>query len=437
MFHIKTFGCQMNVYDSEKISGILCSLGLRQSKDGELSDIYIVNTCAVREKSEEKLFSYLGRLNEIKKKKDTIIGVAGCVAQVEKDKIFKRAPSVDFIIGPDSYKDLSSIIKDAIKKREKIISTKRHKIFQELDNILPLRKNNFSAYVTVMEGCNKFCSFCIVPFARGREKCRKFNVLLSEVNNLSKNGFREITFLGQNIDSYRDPETNLSLKDLLAEANNIQEIEWIRFITSHPKDITEEFISSLSRLEKITKYIHLPVQAGSNQVLEKMKRGYTREEFIRKIEMIREIIPDVSIGTDVIVGFPGESDDDFSKTLELLEKIKFDNLFSFKYSPRPGTAAYKMKYDVPNSEKIKRLMEVQNKQNEIQLQKNRQFLGKIVKAFVTGLSKKDPHVFSGRDEGNRVINLKANGNVLGKFIRVKIESVGPHSLNGYLEEIID
>ncbi len=428
VFAIKTFGCQMNEYDSERIAGILSSLSMRKAGNGEIPDVYIVNTCAVRKKSEEKLFSFLGRIKELRKKKRVIIGVTGCVSQVEREKIFERAPYVDFVLGPHAYKEIPKIL-DEIEKSEKIIDVRWRKEYQELENN-PLRESPFSAYITVMEGCNKFCSFCIVPFARGREISRSMKNIIEEAEKLARKGYKEIQFLGQNIDAYRDPDTGERLIELLRKASEIEGIEWIRFITSHPKDIDENFIVSLKELKKVTKYIHLPAQAGSNSVLERMRRGYTREEFIEKVNMIRDHIPDMAIGTDIIVGFPGETEKEFEETMKLLEEIKFDNLYSFKYSPRKGTLASKMKDDVPHKIKTERLIKVQNLQKEIQLEKNRKFVGKIIKVFVTGKSKKDPSVFAGRDEGNRVVNFRASKNFIGKFVDILITDATPHSLKG-------
>lgn len=428
LFAIKTFGCQMNEYDSERIAGILSSLSMKKAENGEIPDIYIVNTCAVRKKSEEKLFSFLGRIKELRKKKRVIIGVTGCVSQVEREKIFERAPYVDFVLGPHAYNEIPKILEE-INQKEKIIDVRWRKEYQELERG-PLRESPFSAYITVMEGCNKFCSFCIVPFARGREISRRMKNILKEAKELAEKGYKEIQFLGQNIDAYRDPDSGGKLIDLLRKANEIEGIEWIRFITSHPKDIEEDFIISLKELKKVTKYIHLPAQAGSNSVLERMRRGYTREEFIEKVNMIRSHIPDIAIGTDIIVGFPGETEEEFKDTLRLLEEVKFDNLYSFKYSPRKGTLAARMKDDVPNKIKTERLIKVQNLQKEIQLEKNKTFVGKIVKVLVTGKSKKDPLIYAGRDEGNRVVNFSADKNHLGEFIRVLIEEATPHSLKG-------
>jgi len=428
LFSIKTFGCQMNEYDSERIAGILSSLSMKRAENGEIPDIYIVNTCAVREKSEEKLFSFLGRIKELKKKKRVIIGVTGCVSQVEREKIFQRAPYVDFVLGPHAYKDIPRILEE-IEKKEKVIDVRWRKEYQEIEKG-PLRESPFSAYITVMEGCNKFCSFCIVPFARGREISRSMENILKEAKELAEKGYKEIQFLGQNIDAYKDPDSGAGLAKLLKKASEIEGIEWIRFITSHPKDIDEKFILSIKELEKVTKYIHLPAQAGSNSVLERMRRGYTREEFIEKVNMIRSHIPNISIGTDIIVGFPGETEEEFEDTLRLLEEVRFDNLYSFKYSPRKGTLASRMKDDVPKQVKIERLIKVQELQKRIQLEKNKSFVGKIIKVLVTGSSKKDPSIYAGRDEGNRVVNFRASKNLMGEFAQVFIEEGTPHSLKG-------
>ncbi len=417
----------MNEYDSERIASILNSLSMRRVENGEIPDLFIVNTCAVREKSEEKLFSFLGRIKELNKLKRVLIGVVGCVSQVERERIFERAPFVDFVLGPHSYKEIPKVLEE-IKKRQKIMDVGWRRDYQELD-IEIVRESPFSAYVTVMEGCNKFCSFCIVPFSRGREISRDINNILDEVRGLADKGYKEIQFLGQNIDAYTDPGTGERLIDLLYKASEIDGIEWIRFITSHPKDIKEDFILSLKNLKKVTKYIHLPAQSGSSSVLQRMRREYTREEYMEKVSMIRSLIPEMVIGTDIIVGFPGETEGEFEETLKLLEEVRFDNLYSFKYSPRKGTLASRMKDDVPKEVKVQRLMKVQNLQKKIQWEKNKNFVGKMVKVLVTGKSRKDSSIFAGRDEGNRVVNFRGNVKI-GEVCTVLIEEATPHSLKG-------
>ncbi|MBE0460220.1 MAG: tRNA (N6-isopentenyl adenosine(37)-C2)-methylthiotransferase MiaB [Candidatus Aminicenantes bacterium] len=427
-FFIHTFGCQMNENDSEHIAGLLAASGYQQANTIEESDVVIVNTCAVRQKSEDKLYSLLGRLGTLKKTKNLTIGVAGCVAQLQRSNLFDKNPFIDFILGPDNYWQISRIISSC--NTDKFIATHWHNEWKEIPHIQTLRENFTSAYVTIMEGCNNFCSFCIVPFTRGREKYRPMNHILNEIKSLAQQGYKEIQLLGQNVNSYKAPKTGKDFVSLLKEVDRIDSIQWIRFITSHPKNFTKEISAAMKDSEKVCRQLHLPVQSGSTSVLQRMKRGYSRVEYLQIIEILRDLMPDICLSTDIIVGFPGETDKDFQETISLLQTVRFTNLFSFRYSPRPYTAASRMKDSIPLETKKKRLIELQSIQKELQLKMNQSLIGQTMKVLCTGQSKKDPKIFSGRNEGYQVINFRSEKDVIGKFVKVRILSCGPYSLQG-------
>jgi tRNA-2-methylthio-N6-dimethylallyladenosine synthase len=427
-FYLRTFGCQMNENDSERIAGILTARGAKMSDSPEDSDLIIINTCAVREKSEEKLYSYLGRLAPLKKSKKAVVGVVGCVAQLYRSEIMERTPFVDFIIGPDNYSQLSDIIRSS--QEEKIVSTSWSKDFHEYPSEMTLRKSAVSAYVTIMEGCNNFCAYCIVPFTRGREKFRAKENILEEILYLADNGYLEVQLLGQNVNSYSDPESGKDFAFLLREVNRVDGIEWIRFITSHPKNFNRDIAEAMKESEKVCRQLHLPIQSGSTSVLKRMNRGYTREEYLEKTVILRQLMPDISLSTDIIVGFPGETEDEFQDTLGVLEKVRFTNIFSFRYSPRPLTAASRGKDSVPFDEKKRRLIQVQELQKKIQVEFNRSLIGRTMKVLCLGKSKKKPSVYAGRNQGYQVVNFKSQKDVRGEFVDVRITSCGPYSLIG-------
>jgi tRNA-2-methylthio-N6-dimethylallyladenosine synthase len=430
-FHIHTFGCQMNENDSERIAGTLKACGAKASNSPEQSDLIIVNTCAVRKKSEEKLYSYLGRLASLKEKKKVMIGVVGCVAQLYKSELLEGKPFIDFVLGPDNYSQLREVILSS--DQEKFISTQRSPEFQEIPPHLLCRESAASSYVTVMEGCNNFCSYCIVPFVRGREKFRSMKNILEEVQYLADNGYKEIQLLGQNVNSYQDAETGKDFSELLREVNRMEGIEWIRFVTSHPKNFDKKIAAAMKESKKVCRQLHLPIQSGSSSVLKRMNRGYTREEYVEKIFVLRNLMPDISLSTDIIVGFPGESEEEFQETLSLLKEVRYTNIFSFRYSPRPLTAASEEKDTVPFEEKKRRLTLLQQLQKELQLELNKSLVGRVMKVLCLGKSKKDSGLFSGRNEGYQVVNFKSKNDVIGRFVDVRITSFGPYSLIG--EEI--
>lgn len=427
-FYIHTFGCQMNENDSERIAGILKSHGARPSRSLDKSDLIIVNTCAVREKSEEKLYSFLGRLESLKRGKPIKIGVVGCVAQLHRSQLFEKKTSIDFVIGPDNYDQLPSLLVDHF--REKAVATSWSEEWHEVPHPQILRESPLSAYVTIMEGCNNFCSYCIVPFTRGREKYRPMVNIIREVISLAEEGYKEIQLLGQNVNTYKDPQTGKGFSEFLREMNKINGIEWIRFITSHPRNFTSDIAIAMQEAEKVCHQLHLPVQSGSSSVLKEMNRGYTREQYLELIAMLRGLMPDISLSTDIIVGFPGETEKDYQETLSLLEAVRFSNIFSFRYSLRPLTGASKKKETVSFEEKKRRLIELQEFQKKLQLELNKSFIGKVIRVLCHGKSKKDPHIYSGRNEGYQVVNFNSKKNVIGQFVDVRTVSCGPYSLRG-------
>lgn len=420
----------MNESDSEHIAGMLMASGLTAAPSLEESDLIIVNTCAVREKSEEKLYSLLGRLESLKKKKGTVIGVAGCVAQLHRSKLWDKKPFLDFIIGPDNYRQIPQII--SARSHEKVILTHWDNEWHDTPVEQINRDSPVSAYTTIMEGCNNFCSYCVVPFTRGREKYRPIRSIMEEVDDLASQGYKEIQFLGQNVNSYIDPDSGKNFAALLKEANTISGIEWIRFITSHPKNFTDEIAYAMKEAHKVCHQLHLPIQSGSTSVLKRMNRGYTRHDYLEKIALLRKLMPDIHLSTDIIVGFPGETQEEFHQTMSLLEYIKYTNIFSFRYSPRPHTASAKKEDDIPLEVKKDRLIQVQALQKRIQWEKNKTLIGQTQKILCTGKSKKDPQVYCGRNMGYQVVNFNSPTDVLHRFVRVRITACGPYSLFGEL-----
>jgi len=428
-FFIHTFGCQMNVNDSEHIASLMLKEGALPVSSPEESDMIFINTCAVREKSVKKLFSYLGRLKEQKEKRGTIIVCLGCVAQLYREKLFQKFPYLDIVAGPAQYHSLLEALNGL--EIEKRLLSGWTKNWVELPIEAKMRESQVSAYVTIMEGCNNFCTYCIVPFTRGREKYRPLSAILAEVKKLAATGYLEIHLLGQNVNSYRDPETGARLPEVLKRIVEIEGLEWVRFLTSHPKDFTAELAETMAQNRKICHQLHLPLQSGSNRILEKMKRNYTREDYFQKIDLLKQLMPDISLSTDLIVGFPTETEEDFEQTMEAVERIQFANIFSFRYSPRPLTASSKMEDDIPEEIKIERLIRLQTRQKEIQLALNRKLIGKTLRVLCLGQSKKG-NLFSGRSEGYQVVNFNSPVDVSNKLVDVRITGCGPYSLQGEL-----
>jgi len=425
-FYIRTFGCQMNENDSLHVGLLLEAAGASAVENTEQADVILVNTCAVREKSEDKLFSYLGRLASLKKRKPVLIGVLGCVAQIYGRKIAEKTPVVDFIVGPQEYPDLVDIILKA--ENGLCVRTGFHTGWRETGP--SGRPTGPSAYITIMEGCDNFCTFCVVPFSRGREKSRPLSLIIDEARILIERGAKEIQLLGQNVNSWRDPESGRGLPELLDETCALPGVKWLRFISSNPKNFSPELVMAMKRNAKVCRHLHLPAQSGSSAVLKAMNRGYSRDDYLNLVDHIRNQIPGIMLSTDIIVGFPGESEEDFEATLEILTRIRFASIFSFRYSPRPRTPAAGMEDAVPVEEKRRRLILLQELQKSIQLEINSSFVGKSVRVLCTGESPKAGGRFTGRTSGNMVVNFDSERNPAGEFVTVRITDYGPYSLHG-------
>jgi tRNA-2-methylthio-N6-dimethylallyladenosine synthase len=426
-FFIKTFGCQMNVNDSEKIRHLLENKGLELSGSEVEADIIIINSCAVREKPQEKIFSYIGQFPTSKK-----IIVAGCVAQVEKENIFKKKVKVDYVVGTHQFYRIGEII-DEIKARSlpKTAATFSRQ-WQELVPAAGTRSSQVTGYISIMEGCDNFCSYCIVPFTRGREKYRPLAAILREAEYLVKQNFREIVLLGQNVNNWHEQSSGLTFADMLrALASQIQ-LPWIRFITSYPGYHDPELIRIMAENRNIARHIHFPAQSGSTQILKKMCRTYSRTQYLEMIRAFISAMPEMKFSSDFIVGFPGETERDFNLTLSLLEQVQFESVFSFIYSPRPHTGAAVMPNTVPAAQAKNRLLTLQKLQNAIQLENNRQLIGQSIKVLIVERHRKKPEDVIGRSESYRVVNFNSQ-TPIGTFTRVKITGAGPHSLRG--EEI--
>jgi tRNA-2-methylthio-N6-dimethylallyladenosine synthase len=429
-FFIKTFGCQMNENDSEHIAGILAGAGAAKVETAEAGDVIIVNTCAVREKSEEKLFSYLGRLSALKKRRPVLIGVAGCVAQAHREKLFARSPSIDLVVGPDNYAEIPALLTGTgVRGR---LRTGWGREWREIGHAQTLRESRISAYVPIMEGCDNFCTYCIVPFTRGREKYRPLGNIIREIRELAEADFKEVQLLGQNVDSYRDPGSDRGFSDLLDEACSVPGISWVRFLTSHPRDFGEPVIAAMARNPKICRQLHLPLQSGSTAVLERMNRGYGRDDYLHLVDALKAALPGIALSTDIIVGFPGETEEDFDATCDLLREVRFASIFSFRYSPRPHTAAARLEDDVPLSVKRRRLIRLQGLQKQIQIEIHASFIGRRIKVLCLGPSIKGGGRFSGRAEGAQVVNFTSPRDVIGQFVEVLVTGAGPYSLHGEL-----
>jgi len=430
-YYIETYGCQMNVHDSEKISGILSQLGYAPSGDEYGADLVLLNTCSVREKAAQKIFTRLGQLKKLKTGKPGMaIGVCGCLAQQEKDLFFKGRPYVDMVFGPKNISDLPALLEELQRERKQLLalSGPRQEPTFEVETVL--RDARFKAYITIMEGCDKFCTFCVVPFLRGREISRDPHSILEEARRLAGAGYVEICLLGQNVNSYRFEQFDFA--DLVISLHEIPGIRRIRYTSPHPTDINPKVMDLYASLPKLCNNLHLPLQAGSNEVLKRMKRDYSSEQYMEKVEYLRERSPDIALSSDIIVGFPGETREDFQRTMDIVRQVEYSGLFSFKYSQRPFTSALKLEDDIPEEEKSQRLSELQEAQRQIQFRLNQKLIGTTQEVLVESHSRKDAEMFMGRTSCNRSVNFSAPGEILGKFVQVQITGAGPNSLIGRL-----
>lgn len=421
----------MNVNDSEKMAGMLKDLGYEKAESPEEADVIIVNTCSVRAKPDNKAYSFIGNLKKLKKEKpSTIIAIAGCVPQKEKEHLL-RFEHVDLIFGTFNFVKLPELLEKAKEGRTTEILEEKIPEEDHLPLIDSYLENPYVAYVTVQRGCNRFCTYCIVPFTRGRERSVKPELVLEEIKRLAERGVKEVHLLGQNVDFYRYKNTDLA--DLLYMVAEIKGIERIRFTTSHPAGFTEKIARAMKEIEKVCPYVHLPPQSGSNRILKLMNRGYTREEYIQKVEMLREYVPDVALSGDFIVGFPGETVKDFEETLSLVERCTYDQAFVFEYSPRPLTKAYQMEDNVPKEEKNRRLQILQELIKKQAEKKNLKRLNKVEEVLVEGKSQWGDKL-TGRTRDNKVVNFTGNENLIGKIVKVKITKTTPFFLEGQHHE---
>jgi len=433
-YYIRTYGCQMNVHDSEEIKALLETLGYKETEEMEMADLIILNTCAVRENAHDKVFGFLGRCKHIKKeKKDLIIGLCGCMAQEESvvNEILNKHKYIDIIFGTHNIDELPKML---IEKTEKIninVYSKEGEVI-EIGNLYK-RDSKYSAWVNIMYGCDKFCTYCIVPYTRGKQRSRKSKDILEEIKILKKDGYKEITLLGQNVNAYgKDLESELSFADLLTEVSKIG-IERIRFVTSHPWDFTDEMIDVIAKYENIMPYIHLPLQSGSDRILRLMGRRYTGEEYLTLFNKIKEKVKNASITTDIIVGFPGETEEDFKETLKIVNTCKYDGAFTFIYSPRIGTPAAKMEDNTSLEEKEKRLYELNQIINKYSLENNQKLVGTIQKVLLTNISEKDENKLCGYTESMKLVNVICDKNLIGTIQEVKILEAKSFSLDGIIE----
>ena len=435
---IKTFGCQMNEYDSAKMADVLAAAeGYESTDDPEQADLVIFNTCSVREKAQEKVFSDLGRIKHLKDK-GTLIGVGGCVASQEGEAIIERAPYVDVVFGPQTLHRLPDLLAERRRQNAPQVDIRFPEI-EKFDHLPPARVEGATAFVSIMEGCSKYCSYCVVPYTRGEEFSRPFDDVLTEIAGLAAQGVKEVTLLGQNVNAYRGPmggsgET-ADFALLIEYVAEIPGIERIRYTTSHPNEFTQRLIDVYGKVPKLASHLHLPVQHGSDRILMAMKRGYTAMEYKSIIRRLRAVRPQISLSSDFIVGFPGETDADFDKMMKLIDDVGYDNSFSFIFSPRPGTPAANLQDDTPHEVKLRRLQRVQAalEQSERAISASR--VGTVQRILVEGPSRKNPQELMGRTECNRAVNFSGGeppARLIGQMIDVRITEAMPHSLRGAL-----
>ncbi|WP_432240747.1 tRNA (N6-isopentenyl adenosine(37)-C2)-methylthiotransferase MiaB [Herbaspirillum robiniae] len=434
---IKTFGCQMNEYDSDKMADVLnIAEGLVKTDRPEEADVILLNTCSIREKAQEKVFSDLGRFRSLKKKNpDLVIGVGGCVASQEGEAIVKRAPFVDVVFGPQTLHRLPQMISERRYSGRAQIDISFPEI-EKFDHLPPARVEGATAYVSIMEGCSKYCSYCVVPYTRGEEVSRRFEDVLTEVAGLAEQGVKEIMLLGQNVNAFRGVMADGEIADFALLIEYIAEfpgIERIRFVTSHPKEFSQRLIDTFAKVPKLANHLYLPAQHGSDRTLAAMKRGYTALEYKSVIRRVRKVRPDITVSSDFIVGFPGETEEDFQALMKLVEDIGFDNSFSFIFSPRPGTPAAGLADDTPQEVKLERLQRLQALLADNAARIGETMVGSVQRVLVEGPSKRDPDKLTGRTEGNRVVNFDGGpdaAGLVGRMVDVTITQSFPFSLRG-------
>lgn len=422
-----TYGCQMNVADSERMAGLLNQIGYTLTDDFDDADLILINTCCVRATAEDKVFGQIGRFKALKTQKPSLIlGVAGCMAQKEGANLIKRAPHVDFVLGTGQSSEVARVVQSLEVERRHVVDTSN--VSGDIPSeVFPLRGGKVSTFVPIMYGCNNFCTYCIVPYVRGRERSRKPEEIFAEVRQAVDEGFKEITLLGQNVNSYAG---GMTFAQLLTAVDKISGVERLRFMTSHPKDLSDELIAAIANGRSVCEHIHLPVQYGSDKILQRMNRVYTVEKYLRLVEKIRAAIPNVSLTTDLIVGFPGETEENFLETLDFLRAVKFDAAFTFIYSKRSGTPAATFDNQIDDETKHRRLEELMNVQNEISLAKNSALVDSVVEVLVEGASKTDEKIFTGRTRTNKLVLFEHDNEQAGDLVRVKVTQSQTFLLKG-------
>ncbi|HLZ50563.1 MAG TPA: tRNA (N6-isopentenyl adenosine(37)-C2)-methylthiotransferase MiaB [Candidatus Acidoferrum sp.] len=428
-FFLETFGCQMNDHDSEKVAGVLLARGYRQVETPESASLILYNTCSIREKAAQKVFSRLGEFG-VQPNDGRIIGVLGCVAQQEGEEIFRRAPWVSLVCGSASYRKLPELLAQVEAGNQRVTGLDND-TDQTFETEMTRRDNPWRAYLTIIEGCDKACTYCVVPYTRGPERSRASDAILREVRQIAELGYTEVQLLGQTVNSYKDPTARrMRFSELLLAVADEPGIRRVRFTTSHPSDFTKEIVDAIDAQPKLCNHVHLPVQSGSTKVLRAMQRTYSREEYLEKIALIRDARRPISITTDIIVGFPGETDEDLEQTISLLDAVQYDGMFSFKYSPRPHTPSLAMSDAIPEEEKGRRLAALQEKQREIQTKRHSSLVGETYEILVSGKSRRE-NQWSGHTTCHRVINFTSQETaLLGKYVQVRVTGATPNSLVG-------
>jgi len=430
-YYIRTFGCQMNVNDSQKMAGMLKQMGYEPARSWEEADVILVNTCSVREKPDQKVLSTLGEYKKIKKKNpNAVIGVCGCLAQRAGYELLQKAPFVDMVFGTTNIHHLPQLLEEALKGNKAVeIMEEIDENETELDKYPTVRDNPYTAYVTIIRGCDKKCTYCIVPYTRGKERSRRIGDILREVQELVNEGVKEIHLIGQNVTAYGKDLGDVKFWELLKAVSEIDGVERIRFTTGHPRDLDEDTIKAMADIPQVCEYLHLPIQAGSDKILKAMDRGYTQKEYLEKIDLLKKYIPEIALSTDIIVGFPGETYEDYLETIKVLKTVEYDQVFSFKYSPRPGTPAAEMEQTENPEEVGKRLNDLIQLQKEISMKKNLNYEGKVVEVLV---EEEKEGKLVGRTRTNKLVYFEGGNNLLGKLVNIKITKSNRFSLEGNL-----
>ncbi len=436
-YNIITYGCQMNEHDSERLAGMLEKMGYQHTEEYKNADIILLNTCIIRENAELKVYGKLGELKRYKRENpDLIIGIGGCMMQQDApvEEVYKKYRHVDLIFGTHNIHHLPDLIEKIAETRDRVVE-----VWDEAEGLIPdlpsQRESEHSAWISIIQGCDNFCTYCIVPYVRGRERSRSIASIINEAERLAEDGVKEITLLGQNVNSFgNDLDKKVTFPKLLEELNKVEKLKRIRFMTSHPHDFSDELLDKIKNLEKVANHIHLPVQSGSNKVLKEMNRGYTREYYIDRVKNIQEEIPLASVSTDFIVGFPGESEKDFQKTIDLVKELKFDMAYTFIYSPRTGTPAARRDDQIDDQVKKERLNRLMELQNKISYDKNQKLIGTTQEILVTGPSNNDPDVYEGRTSTNKICFINKREDLVGELVKVKIESAKSWTLEGTVIE---